>query len=77
MIIHSALLHHNDTGQWLSFREPVAVLATRDRRRVVSLMREVEARVEAESLTAVGFVGLDQNAACGQLRRQVRETAAS
>ena len=56
MIIHSALLHHNDTGQWLSFREPVAVLATRDRRRVVSLMREVEARVEAESLTAVGFV---------------------
>ena len=32
------------------------MLATRDRRRVVSLMREVEARVEAESLTAVGFV---------------------
>lgn len=56
MIIHSALLHHNDTGQWLSFRDPVAVLATRDPRRVISLMSEVEARVESERLTAVGFV---------------------
>ena len=56
MIIHSALLHHNDTGQWLSFREPVAVLATGDPRRVISLMSEVEARVESEGLTAVGFV---------------------
>ena len=56
MIIRSALLHHNDTGQWLSFREPVAVLATHDPKRVISLMNEVEARVESESLTAVGFV---------------------
>ena len=53
MIIRSALLHHNDTGQWLSFREPVAVLATHDPKRVISLMNEVEARVESESLTAV------------------------
>ena len=56
MIIHSALLHHNDTGQWLSFRHPVAVLSTHDPRRVTSLMSEVEARVESENLTAVGFV---------------------
>ena len=34
----------------------MAVLATRDPRRVVSLMSEVEARVESERLTAVGFV---------------------
>ena len=56
LIIHSALLHHNDTGQWLSFREPVSVLATRDPQRVISLMSEVETRVESEKLTAVGFV---------------------
>ena len=56
MIIHSALLHHNDTGQWLSLRHPVAVLSTHDPRRVTSLMSEVEARVESENLTAVGFV---------------------
>ena len=56
LIIHSALLHHNDSGQWLSFREPVSVLATHDPQRVISLMTEVETRVEAENLTAVGFV---------------------
>jgi para-aminobenzoate synthetase/4-amino-4-deoxychorismate lyase len=56
LIIHSALLHHNDTGQWLLFANPVAVLTTRDPQRVVSVMTEVEARVESESLTAVGFV---------------------
>ncbi|NCF45308.1 MAG: hypothetical protein GWP70_10880 [Proteobacteria bacterium] len=56
MIIRSALLHHKESGRWLSFREPEAILSTHNVREVRATLSEVEARVESEGLTAVGFV---------------------
>ena len=56
MIIRSALLHHKESGRWLSFREPLALLSAHNAQEVRATLREVEARVESEGLTAVGFV---------------------
>ena len=55
-MIESALLHHHESRQWLSFEHPVAVLHARKPTEVLPLLKEIEARVEAETLTAVGYV---------------------
>ena len=55
-MIKSALLHHHESRQWLSFKQPVAVLHAREPIKVLPLLKEIEARVEAEKLTAVGYV---------------------
>lgn len=55
-MIESALLHHHESRQWLSFEQPVAVLHARKATEVLPLLNEIEARVEAERLTAVGYV---------------------
>ena len=55
-MIESALLHHYKSREWLSFEQPVAVLHARKPAEVLPVLREIEARVEAEQLTAVGFV---------------------
>jgi para-aminobenzoate synthetase/4-amino-4-deoxychorismate lyase len=62
-MIESALLHHYESRQWLSFKEPVAVLHARKPSQVMPVLGEIEARVEAEQLTAVGFITYE--AACG------------
>ncbi len=56
MLIESALLHHHESRQWLSFENPVGVLYARKATEVLPLLNEIEARVEAETLTAVGYV---------------------
>ena len=56
MLIHRALLHQRETGQWLSFSDPVEVITTKDPGKVLKTMAEVEAKVSADELTAVGFV---------------------
>mgnify|MGYP001306155967 FL=1 len=55
-MIESALLHHYKFREWLSFEQPVAVLHARIPAEVLPVLREIEARVEAEQLTAVGFI---------------------
>ncbi|HBX01280.1 MAG TPA: hypothetical protein DEF77_10015, partial [Gammaproteobacteria bacterium] len=56
LMIESALLHHYESREWLSFKQPVAVLHARKPAEVLPVLREIEARVEAEQLTAVGFI---------------------
>ena len=55
-MIESALLHHYESREWLSFKQPVAVLHARKPAEVLPVLREIEAHVEAEQLTAVGFI---------------------
>lgn len=55
-MIESALLHHYESREWLSFKQPVAVRHARKPAEVLPVLREIEARVEAEQLTAVGFI---------------------
>ena len=55
-MIESALLHHQESRQWLSFEQPVEVLRAHITTEVLPLMNEIEARVESENLTAVGYV---------------------
>ena len=55
-MIESALLHHHESRQWLFFEHPVAVLRARKATEVLPLLNEIEARVESETLTAVGYV---------------------
>lgn len=59
MKILRALLHDNANDRWLSFQNPVEVLATSDAGEVLDVLRRVEARVEADQLTAVGFVSYE------------------
>ncbi len=54
-----AILHDPDTGQWLRFRDPLAVLAASRRDQVSSLLREVERRVTADRLWAVGCLSYE------------------
>ena len=46
-MIESALLHYYESREWLSFKQPVAVLHSRKPAKVLLLLREIEARVEA------------------------------
>ena len=42
-MIESALLHHHESRQWLSFEHPVAVLRAHKATEVLPLLNEIEA----------------------------------
>ena len=56
MNIHRALLYDNAQERWLAYKDPVDVLMTTDPAKVLEVMSQIERRVEAQGLIAVGFV---------------------
>ncbi len=56
MNIQRALLFDGAQGSWMVYADPVEVLSTTNPAQVLQVMAQVEQRVEAENLTAVGFV---------------------
>jgi para-aminobenzoate synthetase/4-amino-4-deoxychorismate lyase len=54
--IHRALLYDNAQERWLAYEDPVDVLMTTDPAKVLEVMSQIERRVEAQGLIAVGFV---------------------
>jgi para-aminobenzoate synthetase/4-amino-4-deoxychorismate lyase len=51
-----ALIRHADTGRWLAYTDPVAILEAADVSQVAGILREAETRARAEGLHAVGFL---------------------
>ena len=51
-----ALIFDRQQGRWLLFRKPVSIFSTRKVSEVRESLREIERRVERDSLHAAGFV---------------------
>jgi para-aminobenzoate synthetase/4-amino-4-deoxychorismate lyase len=62
-MISRCLIRKPETGQWLKLTAPVDTLFTTNLEEVVPLLARVEARVEAQALTAVGFICYEAAAA--------------
>jgi para-aminobenzoate synthetase/4-amino-4-deoxychorismate lyase len=53
------ILHDAEIGQWLLFTDPVAVVAANTTSEVLPVLEQVSRRVDAEHLTAAGFVSYE------------------
>ena len=59
MMSTTVLLHHAARGQWLSFRQPVQVLAAYAVDDVLPALREAEATVDGQERYAAGFISYE------------------
>lgn len=55
-LLKEILLRDPSAGRWLSFDDPVDVLASRDSSRVLDILDETERRVRVEGLCAAGYL---------------------
>jgi len=60
---NEVLIQDSQRGLWMRFRNPLRVLVAHQIREVVPVLRLVEAAVESERLTAVGYLGYESAAA--------------
>src|SRR3954454_15247042 len=56
---NTVLLHDAGRDEWLSFRQPVQVLAAHTLAEVLPALRQAEALVEARGLYAAGFISYE------------------